>query len=465
VTRNASRFSLGLVALLALASAGCGSHAWNLAPVRAALSGGDIPAAVAEFEKQKRNDDDLLYLLEKGHMLHLAGRWEESNAAFEAAERRADDLYTKSLSREAAALLTSDLVLPYRGSPFELQMIHYYRALNYLAVGQPEEALVEARKANERLAIYAEKNEKGEAETLRPEAFLTYVTGLLYESEGEANDAAVALREARRLYADDVALGGRAPRWLAEDLFAVARHLDISEIVEELRAADAEIASKSKRGDENNIVVFLESGFVPFREEVDITLPVFEQAGNGENGIFLGSPEWYLDEYGRDVYAYRADRVKLDHVLRFAFPSLVPSPSAVRRCDVAFGADARIDAEPALDLAAAVTSEFDRRLPRVLLKTVARAIAKETARREGKEKDVVIGWLVNAANVATERADTRSWIMLPARIDIVKASVAPGPRTIEANFRDAAGNVVETITAEVDVEPGRTAFVALRSFR
>jgi len=453
------------VCLLALFAAGCGSHSWNLAPVRTALSGGDLPGAVAEFEKQKRSGDDLLYLLEKGHMLHLVGRWEESNAAFEAAELRAEDLYTKSVSREAAALLTSDLVLPYRGSPFELQMVHYYRALNYLALGQSEEALVEARKANERLSIYAEKNDKGEAETLRPEAFLTYVTGLLYESEGEANDAAVALREARRLYAEEAALGRRAPRWLAEDLFAVAQHLGISEVVDELKSADPEIARKAKRGDENNVVVFLESGFVPYREEVSITLPIFEEARKGERGLFLGSPEWYLDEYGRDIYAYRADRVKLDHVLRFAFPSLVTPPSAVRRCDVAFAGGASVDAEPALDLSAAVQSEFDRRLPRVLLKTVARAIAKEIARREGKEKDVVVGWLVNAANVATERADTRSWIVLPSRIDVVKASVAPGPQSIEARFRDAAGNVVETITADVDIAPGRTTFLSLRSFR
>ena len=80
---------------------------------------------------------------------------------FEAAERRADELYTRSLSGEAAALLTSDLALPYRGTPCELQLIHYYRALNYLALDLPDDALVEARKANfslahrrERLAVY-----------------------------------------------------------------------------------------------------------------------------------------------------------------------------------------------------------------------------------------------------------------------------------------------------------------------
>ncbi|MFN0151355.1 MAG: COG3014 family protein [bacterium] len=453
------------VCLLALVVAGCGSHSWNLAAVRTALTAGDVPAAVAEFEKQKRNGDDLLYLLEKGHMLHLVGRWEESNAAFESAELRAEDLYTKSISREAAALITSDLALPYRGSPFELQMVHYYRALNYLALRQPEEALVEARKANERLAIYAEKNDKGEAETLRPEAFLTYVTGLLYESEGEANDAAVALREARRLYEDDASLGPRAPSWLAEDLYAVARQIGLSEVVEELKAGDAEIARKAKRGAENNVIILLESGFVPFREEVNITLPIYEEAKKGESGFFLGNPAWYLDEYGHDIYAYRADRVKLDHVLRFAFPSLVTPPSAVARCDVKVSGGASVAAEPALDLAAAVKSEFDRRMPRVLLKTIARAITKEIARREGKEKDVVIGWLVNAANVATERADTRSWIVLPSRIDIVKTSAPPGAQTIEAHFRDAAGNVIETITADVDVLAGRTTFLSLRSFR
>ena len=76
------------------------------------------------------------------------GDYELSNRYFETAERVADHLFTRSLSREAASFLTNDEVRPYRGEPFELVFIHYYRALNYWHLSEYEDALVECRKAN-----------------------------------------------------------------------------------------------------------------------------------------------------------------------------------------------------------------------------------------------------------------------------------------------------------------------------
>jgi hypothetical protein len=449
-----------------LLASGCAAPLRDLAPVRGALAGGDIETAVAEFEKRGGKEDDLLFLLEKGYMMHLAGRWDASNEAFEAAERRAEDLYTKSISQEAAALLTSDLVTPYRSAPFELQMVPYYRALNYLARGERDEALVEARKANQLLAVHADKEGEGDSGGPRRAAFLQYFTGLLYEAQGDANDAVVAMREAARLYEEDAAAGcGRAPSWLAEDFYAVAGHVGLASEVDALVAREPDLPERARAGDANNLVVFVESGFVPHREEVDIVLPIFEDAKEGEKGTFLGQPAWYVDEYGDDVYAYRADRVKLDHVLRFAFPELVETPSAVRSAEVVLDDGSVLPAEPALDLGAAARADFERRLPGILLKTVARAIAKEAARREGKEEDIVVGWIINAVNVATERADTRGWGFLPERIAMLKARVPAGRQSVRVDFRDGAGELVETVTLDVAVAEEGTTFVSARSFR
>lgn len=452
--------------LVALALAGCASHAHDVASVHAALTAGDVLSAVSEFEKTEGRDDDLLYLLEKGHIMHLAARWDESNDAFDAAERRAEDLYTKSVSREVAAFLTSDLATEYRSAPFELQMVPYYRALNYLATNEPDEALVEARKANSKLAMFLADDDPNDASVPRQAAFLQYVTGLIYESEGEANDAAVALREAMRLYGEEQTISGRAaPDWLPEDFYAVAKHLDLSGEIDALLATDPDLPRRVAESDANNLVVFLESGFVPYREEVEIVLPIFDDEERGEDGVFLGEPQWYVDRYSGDVYAYRADRVTLDHVLSFAFPSLVTPESDVRVAELLLSDGSCLAAQPALDLSAAAQAEFARRLPTTLLKTVMRAIAKETARRKADEKDEMLGWIINAANVATEQADTRGWNFLPGRIDLLKASVAPGSQTIRARFRDAAGEIVEEVALEVEIEPGRTTFVSIRSFQ
>ncbi|MEI2747767.1 MAG: hypothetical protein V9E88_03275 [Ferruginibacter sp.] len=49
----------------------------------------------------------------------------------------------------------------YKGEDFELFMIHYYKALNYLDLGMPDEAVVESRRislATDRLSDKTKSN-------------------------------------------------------------------------------------------------------------------------------------------------------------------------------------------------------------------------------------------------------------------------------------------------------------------
>jgi hypothetical protein len=458
------------VALAMLCLAGCASHSRNLADVRAALVAGDVPGAIKEFEARKEKDTDLLYLLERGYMMHLAGRWAESNEAFEAAEQRSDELYTKSVTRQAAAFLTSDLALPYRGMPYELQLVQYYRALNYLELGRPDEALVEARKANFKLTQYAEAHVDDPA--LRQDAFLQYFTGLLYESEKEVNDAVVSFRDAASLYRQHQQEYGVAiPSWLPEDYLAAAEHLDLTDEVDSLVAAQPDLRARAKAHDDDNLVVFFESGFVPHREPVDITLPIFHTEEDGDNDEgHTRVAHHYVDKYGRDVYRYRRDRlkaekVKLDHVLRFSFPALVEVPSRAAFCELERPDGEIVRAELALDLTRVAETEFQDRLGGLLLKTVARALAKEATRKAAKKQGEGLGWLVNAVNVATEQADTRGWIFLPGRINMLKTRVAPGSGPVKARFLDRGGRVLEEWELNLALDPGERRFISLRCFK
>jgi hypothetical protein len=473
--RRRPRTTLAGLLLLAAGAAGCASHAYDLAAVRAALVSGDVPAAVGEFEKVKADKKDLLNLLEKGYMTHLAERWDDSNGAFQRAEERAEELYTKSVTQEAAALLTSDLVLPYRGMSYELHMVQYYRALNYLALDEPEEALVEARKANAKLALYAE--EAKDVQGPRQDAFMQYVTGLLYASEGEWNDAVVSLRDAARLYRKrEEQTGAFAPGWLDEDYYEAATRVGLTSEVDSLEAMRPSLPARvfgtgavgpdpaPSSAAENNLVVFFESGFVPFREAVDIVLPIYDDI-DWEHPDAVGCAHRYRDEFGGNVYAYEEGRVELDHVLRFAFPRLVDVPSRVRSCELVLPGGAVVRAEPALDLGAVAHREFGERIPGILIKTVARAVVKEAARRTAKKEDEALGWLVNTLNVATEAADTRGWIFLPGRVDLAKARAPGGPCRATARFLDADGALVDEFALEFTAEPGRTTFVSLRTFQ
>jgi hypothetical protein len=51
---------------------------------------------------------------------------------------------------------------------------------------------------------------------------------------------------------------------------------------------------------------------------------------------------------------------------------------------------------------------------------------------------------VQVAAYATERADTRSWLTLPANIQLARLSLPPGSYTVKAELLDSAGVVVNT---------------------
>jgi tetratricopeptide (TPR) repeat protein len=195
------------LAIVLLVTASCAPHIADMTIVREEMARGNYECAHSLLKEG--DEDDVLYLMEKGLLSHYAGLFAESNEAFERAEVLADDLYTKSISKEAAALLTSDLVLDYAGSDMERAMIHFYRALNYINLGMPEDALVESRKLNQRLVVI--RGERAGKRTYYDDPFLQYVTGLLYEWGGEPNDALISYKAADRLYSDLGSEYGVAP--------------------------------------------------------------------------------------------------------------------------------------------------------------------------------------------------------------------------------------------------------------
>jgi len=188
------------------------------------LSRRDFPAALAAVRKPDGKTNIVLYRLERGLILHYQGRYAQSNGEFERAERLIDELYTRSASREAAAFLTNDAIRPYRGEEFERVFVHYYRAMNYQYLGLPQDALVECRKANLRLARFAQLD--GYELSYKNDAFLQYVTGMMYESQGELNDAYISYQDAMKGYRAQHSLTGLSPpAALQRDLTRVARRL------------------------------------------------------------------------------------------------------------------------------------------------------------------------------------------------------------------------------------------------
>ena len=73
-------------------------------------------------------------------------------------------------------------------------MVHYYGALNYLSLDDPEEAAVEARLLS--ALLMADSDEQLDERDIRIRRSLHYVAGAVFETAGEWNAAEVAYRNA-----------------------------------------------------------------------------------------------------------------------------------------------------------------------------------------------------------------------------------------------------------------------------
>ena len=125
------------------------------------------------------------------------------SAVLEQAERRSDELFTKSIGKSVKAAFTSQAATDYAGEDYEKVLLNVIKALDSLRMGDTEGALVEARKINEKLAYfntkYAHKN------VYNQDAFAHWLTGMLYEMEKSYDDARIAYEAALRVYGNDFA--------------------------------------------------------------------------------------------------------------------------------------------------------------------------------------------------------------------------------------------------------------------
>lgn len=438
-------------------SAGCGAaYSGHMRGTLKRLGNRDYEGALARLEDRDNQTDKLLYRLEKGLILHYNGQYEESNRLFEKAERLIDKRYARSVSREIAALLTNDAVRAYSGEEFERVIIHYYRAMNYQYLGLPQEALVECRKANLMLEDYAAAAEY--ELSYKNDAFLQYMSGLFFEAEGEWNDAYISYKDAEKGYlAYEEALGLETPAMLGKDLARMAHRLDYAEDVAaymERYALHPEDLHQPVGGE---VIVFIESGFIARKHQREISLPILEEDDRTE--------VWALSD--ELVYRYHNPyrRYEVDYYLKVALPEYRANSTRIRGARLR-GGDQSADAEVAQDLDAIAFKSIDEKMDTVLLRTAARALAKYLATELVEEKSEFWGTLVNLFGVATEAADTRGWVSLPARIDIARFSLPPGTVDLVVEFLNDSGVVVETHPfPAVEVESGKPVILSCRSYR
>ncbi len=440
-----------LLCLLLVVSTGCASY--NMEGLRGTLAAGDYEASLEQLKVDP--DISLPYLLEVGLVAHYAGEFDQSNAAFEIAEYLAEDLYTRRISHEAAALLISDTVRPYAGTRYERLLIHYYRALNYVYLDLPDDALVEVRRAGSLLRSYADEDDKYE---FAGAAFFAYFSGILYEWAGDWNDAYIAYRWAEQGYARySEAYGVAQPKDVGHSLVRLARGLGFDD--DAARYIDKYGEPPSTPDGWGEIVLFHESGYAPSKYAEDIVLPILSGDKFSEKEVWV-----FADEVVERRFTTYED-VELAYLLRIAIPQYASQRPTLTRLGVSVDGAPAVHATRVEDLDRVMMDTFESEQGTILLRTAARGLLKYLAFRRAKDKNAVAGWLVNAFNVVSEVADTRSWQTLPCLISVARVPIPPGSHDIRLSFSDDSGRERGSEAAPaMEVASGGKAFWNVRTF-
>jgi hypothetical protein len=462
-----------LAALLVVSLGACTTYHGRSVEIKQSFAEADYDRALERIDKIDRGTSELLYLYEKGLVLHYSNRYAESNEVFERSELLLEELYTKSVTRELAALAVSDNIAKYRGTSYEAILVNYYKILNYLLMGDQDGALVECRRVNRKLEFLRDT----EGVFFANDPFIQYFTGMVYASAGELSDADVSFRVAVEEYEGLAAdYGVEVPRQLYCDSRMTARLLGDAAPADSIELWCPETPDSG----EGVLNLFLECGYVAHKQERKVVLPIFKDDDASDVDALAAT---LAAREGVEAAAYDGNR-KLDYVLKVAVPVMVPTPvpwdyAVIRPAwKRPAGEDARDDAPAALSAGRArvrtdvvenvdsyALAAFEEAYGKIVFRTILRGLTKYAAKEGASEKDEAFGWMVNWFNAATESADTREWTTLPEKILMARLVLPAGRYDLRVELCDASGRRVDDVLIEdVVIDPGRASFVNHRIF-
>ena len=461
----------GLTGLLLVA---CASQVAYYQDMEGLVSSGRYAQAATVIEHSKDSiygkKNALLYYLDLGMMLHIDGRYKESNDAFESAKRLFDELFTKSITTEASTFLISDNMRPYYGEDFERAQVNIFCALNYLMLGNGVDALVEARQVDDYLRKL--QTDYGFKNVYKDDAFARYLMGMIYEDQGEINDAYISYKLALEDYKDYRRYYGlSAPEELISDALRTANRLGFKDAIHDIKNDWKAGSFEDLPRGSGELVVIDYNGFSAEKVE-----SIFEIAF-GKAWAYVGAVEPQGKESVEvDQAGAIARSIVFDDQVRIVFPKYVKIPSRIEGFGFSTAdlSGRNTESEVVQDISAIAEKNLDDRITRIRIKSIARAAVKFALAHQISQKveessgSEFVGWLtkkaLSVASTATEQADKRSWRSLPDKILVARLPLAAGTYSINLKFHDSYGSTIqEKALDNITIKAGRKTFKIVRS--
>jgi uncharacterized protein len=382
--------------------------------------------------------NELLYQLDLGLVLHYAGEYARSVRAFENAKRIHQRLYTVSVSNYASTWLVNDNRAPYRGEDFERVLLNVFQSLNFAAMGRWEEALVEARDADERLRLMRNQRIPGQVDGFWEDAFVRMLMGMIHQSLGgreRINDAFISYQKSWAGYRSEFykKSGVSVPTILKKRWLETASLLGWEDrLPAEVAGAGVEDVDHPLGASARLVVVYYQ-GLSPIKRQVSIPVPL-------PNG----------------------------NIARFAFPQFMERGS-VQKTMVVKAVDARgYSTTASTELGQNITEIAKRDLRARQVGVIAKAVGRQAGKQvaidaietmvraeQGSTAGSATKIVGNLYAYFSEQPDLRSWQTLPAGIQIASLELKPGRYTV---FGDE-----EIIRDNVELKEDQTVFLLWRS--
>jgi len=435
----ACRVALLLVTFaLGGALTGCATYSDSFGVIERDLSTRQYDAALQDIEKQEGSKTDrVLYLLNKGMVLRMKRDYSDSNRALEAAKTEMERLYAASVSENALSFIINDATVSYAGDDYEQVLVHLYMALNYLELGQNNDARVEALQVDIKLREIGEKIPESK---FTEDALSRYLTGLIYEEKGEWSDAMIAYRKAYEAYKKyQVNYGLAMPDMLKHDLLRLAKRQGLKDeaaLYSKEFGIELQQDRKQKPEQEGELVFILNNGLAPIKREKVVATwapPPSVVTGKSKPQASKAPPQPVL--------------------VKIALPYYESRPNNVLGARISVSGK-QADTQMMEDIDAIARASLDARMPAITARSIARAVAKgamqESVDRAGSNSNndvaaqLISSLVIRVATAATERADTRSWLTLPSDIQMARLSLPPGSYDVTVELLGANGRLIET---------------------
>jgi hypothetical protein len=440
-----------VIAISGLMLGGCAttsvftSYPSQIQKVKQQITSKQFSVAEAELFKHKDDADKILYMMELGRTTQIAADFPKSIDAFKLVieemqlnEEKAT-ITASGAMQQGASLLTNDNAIPYSGEPYERIFVHQFQAMNYLFSKDLDSALVEVRRANEQqhLALQNHESEVAKAEEKEKEsleknkgfmnsfaslqnvagkvknsfqnAYTFYASALIYEIQGNYNDAYIDYKKALEIFPGNI--------YLQKDVLRLAKQLSMNEDYDRF-SGKFKVEAAAPDASQGEVIVLFEHGFAPVKQEIKVAINTF-------NNIHTS-----------------------------AFPTYATIWKEAPPLSISTDGQKLGETAPIIYVQSLAAKALQEQLPAMMIRQVLRIAAKkQVADKSGKAFGDLGKLGATIFNMVSENADMRSWLTLPNDAQILRNSLPAGEHQLQLT------NGTASDTHTITVVPGKKTII------